>query len=218
MMGRLLMAVLLLLIATSACSLPKVYQFHDPLTPREHLALGVSYESQGESSLAIAEYKKVIEADSDRDGIAARVFLGNVYAGLEDYQTAEQCYREALALDPTHGQALNNLASIYVKQGIKLQEAEALARAAVAQSEGDFSSKHRGVYLATLGEALLRQGRSAEALKALRLAETFSGDGRAPWLIQLYLNMADAFEQLGQAADAQQARERVYRLRGEKGA
>jgi tetratricopeptide (TPR) repeat protein len=215
---RALGVALVLFVITSACSsLPKVYEFHDPLTAQEHLALGVSYESQGETTLAIAEYKRVIEIAPDRDGVTARVFLGNLYAGLEQFQTAEQYYHEALALDSHRGQALNNLASIYVKQGAKLGEAEALARTALAEAERGNSAGQQGVYLETLGEVLLGQGRYSEALKNFQKAETFNDNGKPYWLIQLYTNMAQAYERLGQTTEAQEARQRADKLRELRG-
>src|SRR5207249_4265234 len=106
--------------------------------------------------------KKVL-ADRGQDGITARVFLGNVYAAQDRFDAAEHSYREALALDPRRGQALNNLASLYSKQGVKLDEAEMLVHTALAQADGRETGR-QGIYLETLGEVLLRQERYAEAL------------------------------------------------------
>jgi tetratricopeptide (TPR) repeat protein len=210
--------VVLVLCLTPACSLPRIYQYHDPLTPAEHLALGVSYETRGETELAIAEYKKTIALALDREGITATVFLGNVYAGLDQFQTAEEFYREALSLDPHHGQALNNLASILGQQRIQLEEAEALIRAALAEAGSGNNEKQKGIYLLTLGEVLLRQERYSEALDNFRAAEAFSDTGTAPWLIPLYIHMAEAYEGLGQMAEAQQARKRAETLRAARNA
>jgi tetratricopeptide (TPR) repeat protein len=205
------------LLASGCSALPKGYEFHDPLRPPEHLALGVSYESEGKASLAIAEYKKVIESDDYDQGVTARVFLGNVYAGLEQYQTAEKYYREALSLDPHRGQALNNLASIFAKQGTKLKEAEVLARTAVAGAELRDTVGQKGVYLETLGEVLLRQERYAEALGNFQKAEAFKDKGKPYWAFQLYRNMADAYEKLGRMAEAEEARQRAEDFRELRG-
>jgi tetratricopeptide (TPR) repeat protein len=210
-------AILLIFIVgllASGCSLlPKVYEYHDPLTPQEHLALGVSYESEGKADLAIGEYKKVIASEAPDHSVTARVFLGNVYAGLEQYDAAEQYYHEALSLDPHRGQALNNLAALYVKQGVLLNQAESLARTAVTQAESENQPSEKGIYLETLGEVLLHQGRFSEALENFRKAEAFNDRVKAFWLVQLYTNMADAYQGLGQTADAQQARQRADKLR-----
>ena len=205
-----MLAVLIVGLLVSACSsLPNVYEFHDPLTPAEHLALGVSYESEGKASLAIAEYKKVIESDEHDQGATARVFLGNVYAGLEQYQTAEGYYRDALSLDPHRGQALNNLASILVIQGIKLEEAEVSTRTALAEAELGRNAGQKGVYLETLGEVLLRQGRYVEALENFQKAEAFKDKGKPYGAFQLYINMADTYEKLGRMVEAKEARQRA---------
>jgi len=44
-----------MLLATS-CSFPRVIILKDPLTPEEHLSLGVTYEQQGDFDNAIKEY------------------------------------------------------------------------------------------------------------------------------------------------------------------
>ncbi len=206
--------VLALLVLTPACSLLKVYEFHDPLTAKEHLSLGVSYESEGKPQSAIAEYEKVAAMDPHGDGVTARVFLGNVYAGLEQFQQAEQSYRDALSLNPRQSQALNNLAVLYAKQGIKLDEAESLAHAALAQA-AEQDPGRQGMYLETLGEVLLRQERYAEALQRFQQAEALSANGQPYWLVQLYTNMADAYQGLGQTAEAQHARDRAATLQRE---
>ena len=201
------------LLESGCAFLPKVYEYHDPLTPQEHLALGVSYESEGNADLAIAEYKKVIESKAPGQSVTARVFLGNVYAGLEQYDAAEQYYREALSLDPHRGQALNNLAALYVKQGTLLNQAENLARTAVLQAESEHQPREKGIYLETLGEVLLHQGRSFEALESFHQAEAFNDREKPFGLVQLYTNMADAYEGLGQMANAHQARQRAEKFR-----
>jgi len=212
-MPAILIFVLVGLLESGCSFLPKVYEYHDPLTPQEHLALGVSYESEGNADLAIAEYKKVIESKAPGQSVTARVFLGNVYAGLEQYDAAEQCYREALSLDPRRGQALNNLAALYVKQGTLLNQAESLARTAVTHAESENQPREKGIYLETLGEVLLHQGRYSEALESFHQAEAFNDRVKPFGLVQLYTNMADAYEGLGQMADAQQARQRAKKLR-----
>src|SRR6266513_507680 len=180
-MPAILVIVLVGLLEFGCSFLPKVYEYHDPLTPQEHLALGVSYESKGNADLAIAEYKKVIENKAPGQSVTARVFLGNVYAELEQYDAAEQCYREALSLDPNRGQALNNLAALYVKQGTLLIQAESLARTAVTQAESENQPREKGIYLETLGEVLLQQGRYSAALESFHQAEAFNDRRHLGW-------------------------------------
>ena len=45
----------------SACSnLPQVHVLHDPLTPEEHVTLGLTYEVQGHRDLATREYRTAL--------------------------------------------------------------------------------------------------------------------------------------------------------------
>ena len=213
-MRRLLVLLVLPFVTVACSSLPNIYTFHDPLTPEEHLALGVSYEAEGNTHLAITEYEKALEHASMRQRVTALVFLGNIHAGQEQFDRAEHYYREALSLDPRRGQALNNLASLYVKQGVKLGEAETLVRAALAEVESEPHARHKPFYLETLGEILLRQGRQSEALENFQKAEALNDNSQPYWLVQLYTHMAAAYEGLGQRGEAQQARERAKQLRG----
>ena len=56
------------------CSLPKIIVLEDPLTPEEHLNLGVAYEKRGELDAARREY----DAASQHLPMAY-VYMGNVY-------------------------------------------------------------------------------------------------------------------------------------------
>ena len=100
-MPKMLVVLIVGLLASGCSSLPKVYEFHDPLTPAEHLALGVSYESEGKASLAVAEYKKVIETNDHDQGVTARVFLGNVYAGLGNIRQQKSIIAKRFLAIPT---------------------------------------------------------------------------------------------------------------------
>ncbi len=121
--SKTLVAVLFLLLA-SACSLPSIYR--DPLTPEEHVMLGMSYEKQGKLRAALEQYGYA----KDKNPVA-HLYMGNVYFQMEDYSLAEEAYKKAIELtgEPT---AMNNLAWLYFGQGIKLREAESLSERAVS--------------------------------------------------------------------------------------
>ncbi len=109
-----------------SCSLPRIIVLDDPLTPEEHLNLGVSYEKQGELDGALKEY-----------GLAAKrlplayVYMGNVYLAKGDRASAEKYYLRALERDPQNADACNNLAWLYYLEGKNLEEAERRARRAL---------------------------------------------------------------------------------------
>jgi tetratricopeptide (TPR) repeat protein len=115
-------------ILLSSCSLPRIIVFHDPLTPEEHINLGVSYENKGELDAALKEY----ETASKKSQIAY-LYMGNIYFQKNDFVNAEKYYRKAIKKtdDPL---AYNNLAWIYYTMDTELQEAEKLARKAVELS------------------------------------------------------------------------------------
>lgn len=125
-----LIAVYLMLIAAviSGCSLPGIVMFNDPLTPEEHMNLGVSYEKQGETDAALREYKT-----ASRELPLAYLYIGNAYFQKNDLKQAEKAYKKAIEKtdDP---RAYNNLAWLYYSSDQKLDQAEVLARKAVELS------------------------------------------------------------------------------------
>lgn len=104
------------------CSLPKIIVLKDPLTPEEHLHLGVAYERKGELDHAIKEYKL-----ASRKLPGAHLYLGNVYFQKNEYDEAEEYYRKAIEKDPKNADAYNNLAWLYYTKRENLGEAESLA-------------------------------------------------------------------------------------------
>ena len=85
----LLFALCSMLFATG-CSFPRVIILKDPLTPEEHLNLGVTYEQQGDFDNAIKEYNL---AAKNLPG--ALLYLGNAH-----FQKA-LARRSGLPLAPT---------------------------------------------------------------------------------------------------------------------
>jgi tetratricopeptide (TPR) repeat protein len=129
--GRLLdpcrhaVALILLALVLSSCSLPRIAILRDPLTPEEHVNLGVSYEKRGELDAALKEYGAAAKAMP-----LAYLYVGNVYFQKKSLPDAEKAYRKAI--DKTNSaEARNNLAWLYYTIGSNMDEAEALARKAV---------------------------------------------------------------------------------------
>ncbi len=108
------------------CSLPRIIVLDDPLTPEEHLNLGVAYEKRGELDAALKEY----ELSAPHLPLAS-VYRGNVYFAKGEIGRAEESYQQALEKDPNNADACNNLAWLYYGEGKKLEEAERLARRAL---------------------------------------------------------------------------------------
>jgi tetratricopeptide (TPR) repeat protein len=111
------------------CALPRIVVLDDPLTPEEHLNLGVSYEKKGELDNALKEYETAAKKLP-----AAYLYIGNIYYLTGEFDKAEPYYRKAIRMDPENADAYNNLAWLYFLERRDLCEAERLASTAVELS------------------------------------------------------------------------------------
>jgi len=151
-----------------ACSsLPRVVVLHDPLTPAEHVTLGLTYEAQGRAELAVREYHAALE--QEHGYVPAFVGLGNLAFERGALEEAEAYYHQALAVAPQDPGANNNLAMLYLAQSANLTEAERLARQALAQG-----GPLRPYVLDTMARIYMRQGQYQEAKAALEEAEAMT--------------------------------------------
>lgn len=117
-----MLSACIFLMLPVGCSLPKIIILKDPLTPEEHLNLGVTYEKNGEYDQAIKEYRSASEKLP-----LAFLYLGNVYFIKKEWTEAERNYRKVIEQNPQNADAYNNLAWLYYTRGEKLEEAEDLA-------------------------------------------------------------------------------------------
>lgn len=106
--------------------MPRFIILDDPLSPEEHINLGVAYERKGEFEAAIKEY----EAAAKKNPLAY-LYLGNVYFDIKDYEKAEAYYKRSIEENPQNSDAYNNLAWLYYTTGKNLEEAERLALKAI---------------------------------------------------------------------------------------
>jgi tetratricopeptide (TPR) repeat protein len=170
MMRRILNLAFMAVIGVgfSACSeLPRVVVLHDPLSPEEHVTLGLAYEVEGRAELAAREYDGALKK---RHGyIPALIGLGNLAFDRGALNEAEAYYRQALTMAPEHPGANNNLAMLYLAQAQNLDEAERLASLALAQG-----GPLQPYVLDTMAHIYLRQGRYREAHTALNNAEALA--------------------------------------------
>ena len=126
----------------TGCALPRIVVVKDPLTPEEHLNLGVAYEKRGEFDNAIKEYQLAAKKQP-----IAYLYLGNVHFQKKDWAQAEHDYKKAIDIDPKNADAHNNLAWLYYTQGENLDDAERLAIQAI-----DLNPSKEHVYRDTLGK------------------------------------------------------------------
>jgi tetratricopeptide (TPR) repeat protein len=125
-LSSLLLVLSFWMLLLSGCTSPRIVVVKDPLTPEEHLNLGVAYEKRGEFDNAIKEYKLA----SKKQPIAY-LYLGNVHFQKKEWAQAEHDYKKAIEIDPNSADAHNNLAWLYYSQGEKLDDAERLAIQAI---------------------------------------------------------------------------------------
>jgi tetratricopeptide (TPR) repeat protein len=110
----------------SSCSLPRIVILDDPLSPEEHVNLGVAYEKQGEIDNALREYRL-----ASKKHPLAYLYMGNIYFQKNDLDEAESAYKKAIKKDSQNADAHNNLAWLYYTKKENLGEAEELALKAI---------------------------------------------------------------------------------------
>ena len=179
----------------AACSeLPQVRVLHDPLTPEEHVTLGLTYEVQRHRDLAAREYRTALAQQAGY--VPALIGLGNLAFAEGELEESEAFYRQALEASPEHPVANNNLAMLYLARGGDLREAERLALRALV---------HKGplqpYVLDTLANVYARQGRFEEAVGALEEAEAV-----APWHDKLLRDRLSRLRDQLVGTDAQEDR------------
>lgn len=112
------------------CSLPRFIVLHDPLTPEEHINLGMVYEKNKEFDEALKEYSV-----ASKDLPIAYLYMGNLFFQQKDYENAEKNYKKAITYT-NDAKAYNNLAWLYYTIDKNLDEALELAKKAVELSGG----------------------------------------------------------------------------------
>ena len=118
--------IILFLNILCACAFPRIIVLDDPLSPEEHINLGVTYEKNGELDNALKEYK----AASKKLPIAY-LYIGNIYFQKNEYEEAERYYKKAIKKEPENADAYNNLAWLYFIKRKNLDEAERLVLKAI---------------------------------------------------------------------------------------
>ena len=130
----------LLLLFLCGCHVPKIFVLEDPLTPQEHLNLGVAYEKSGDFDSAIKEYQK-----ASRKLPEAYFYLGNAHFQKNELGQAEAFYKKAIRYDSNNADAYNNLAWLYYVKKEKLDKAEHYVLKAI-----ELNPKREEVYRHTL--------------------------------------------------------------------
>ncbi len=140
-----------------------------PSNPETHLLLGLSYLQADQFERASSAFEKGLEYHPNDENL--RFNLGAAYDKLDRFPDVVREMEAVLALNPDHTDALNYLGYSYADRGIKGEEAVELTRRAVALKPDN------GAYVDSLGWALFKVGRVAEALREIqRAAELVQDD------------------------------------------
>jgi tetratricopeptide (TPR) repeat protein len=120
----------LVILLVCSCSLPRIITLKDPLTPEEHIHLGLTYEKDGEYIPALEQYEMAVKSLP-----IAYLYIGNIYFQKAEYKKSEEAYEKAISKtgDP---RAYNNLAWLYYTTGREMKRAEELAEKAVSLAPG----------------------------------------------------------------------------------
>jgi tetratricopeptide (TPR) repeat protein len=108
------------------CAFPRIIVLDDPLSPEEHINLGVTYEKKGELDNALKEYQV-----ASKKLPVAYLYIGNIYFQKNEYEEAERYYKKAIKKEPENADAYNNLAWLYFIERKNLDEAERLVLKAI---------------------------------------------------------------------------------------
>ena len=174
--------------------------------------------SPGEMAVAaqlvdlLAEEGKAAEATRVLDATRAAVSddpdllyqVAHLYTRVGQKATTEQVLREALALEPGHAPAANDLGYSLAEEGRDLEQAESLARLAVGAEPGNPS------FLDSLGWVLYKRGQLDEARRHLEQSAGSSGEEEGPDPVVLD-HLGDTIYRQGDQAAAGAQWERAMR-------
>jgi tetratricopeptide (TPR) repeat protein len=164
-MTRALLSILLLLLVTAGCTMPRVIVLNDPLTVEQHNDLGVAYEQREEFDLALREYARA--AKMSKTWARPLINRGNVQAGQGQWQEAAKSYRQALKREPAHAEGMNNLAWVLLQANRSEDALRWAQQAVVARPE-------EPVFLDTLAEIHLHRKEYQAALGCIEQALSLS--------------------------------------------
>lgn len=139
----------------------KAFPYDAPL----RLSYASSLEKAGFKAEALEEYRGLLSLDLDL-ATKAKInsVIGSILLGNDDRKGAEKAYGEALRLDDTQAETLNNLAWLYLNDGKSLEDARKYAEKAL-EIEPDTPE-----YMDTLGMVLLKEGNKLRAIKMFKQA------------------------------------------------
>lgn len=140
----------------------------NPKQPESHIVLGLAYLQSEQFEKASQAFEEGVRFNPKNADLHFN--LGTAYDKLNRFDDVVSAMEMALKLDPHHADALNYLGYSYAERGIKVEEALALTKQAVALKPDN------GYYVDSLGWAFYKMGRLEEALAEIKRAVALVGD------------------------------------------
>lgn len=135
--------------------------------------MGICYGNTGNISKAEKYFRLAHKQPNTSDEAVAKIFnmIGAFYANRFNQAKAEYYYKKALSRSPDYGNALFNLAMIYLQKGDYGKALEHLRHAAKSMPDNPYVHYYAGIALARTGNTT---GAKAEIRKAIHLKPDFS--------------------------------------------
>lgn len=161
--------------------------------------LGVLRYRTGRVEEAIATYRKGLDIDSSFDRLHHN--LGEALMSQGRYTEAVKHYNRVLELNPDNTRTFNNLAWAFAQRGENIEDALALANAALEQDQGN------GFFYDTLGWIHFQQGLFDEAYQVVSKAIQFQ-----PAIPEIRFHMGEILRWQGKFEEAVEEYGRVIGL------
>ncbi len=162
-----------------------------PKRSEPYLLLGLTYLQQQQYDAAVTVFQEGIQHNPANADLHFN--LGTTYDKLDQFDKVVQEMERTLSLEPEHADALNYLGYSYADRGVKVEQALKLTQRAVELKPNN------GYYIDSLGWALFKVGRSAEALETIDRA------------LSLVFDDAVIFEHLGEIYLQREEREKAQK-------
>lgn len=140
----------------------------NPKQPEAHIVLGLSHFQMEQYEPSLQAFLEGIRHNPDNADLHFNA--GTAYDKLNRFEDVEKSMQTTLTLDPHHADAMNYLGYSYADRGVKLEEAIALTKQAVALRPTN------GYYVDSLAWAFFKKGLLTDALAEMKRAVALVGD------------------------------------------
>jgi tetratricopeptide (TPR) repeat protein len=171
------------------------------------------YIYNGFALISLKQYEKSIQISEDglaiaiqqKDKVQLHLNIADAYQQQGKHVESDKAFDEVLKLEPNNALALNNYAYFLALRKVRLDEAEAMVKKAIAE-EADNPS-----YLDTYGWVLFQSGKYAEALEQIKKAGKL--DPTNPEILE---HAGDALFKLGRTEEARTEWKKALERKGDQ--